>query len=169
MFGLDQLTSRRNWRDFGRLFRNRRYDLNEVGELIIGGAQLEVISSLKAKVVFGFLERIPELLRVGITSYCAWLELPFRLRHGISPHIPLIGHQLSHRPPPRFIVRRWKKRLATLKPPDKPTPHRHRQQAPLITMPVQQCSRPQERLFGTGLAYLIRLQRMMLQPILRRL
>lgn len=40
MFGLDQLTSRRNWRDFGRLFRNRRYDLNEVGELIIGGARI---------------------------------------------------------------------------------------------------------------------------------
>lgn len=40
MFGLDKLTSHRNWRDFGRLFRNRRYELNEGGELLIGCARI---------------------------------------------------------------------------------------------------------------------------------
>jgi hypothetical protein len=40
MFNLKGLTSFRNWRDFGRLFRNHKCEIDDEGDLLIGGARM---------------------------------------------------------------------------------------------------------------------------------
>lgn len=40
MFGLERLTSKRNFKDFGRLFRNKRFEIDDDGDLLIGGARV---------------------------------------------------------------------------------------------------------------------------------